>query len=59
VLSMGWPVQLALLLGATMVLYQAYIARHRDRDTCFRAFIINHWVGAVFTLGLVADIVLR
>ena len=58
-LSLGWAPQLALVLGVMMVAYQAYIARRRERDACFRAFLLNHWVGAVFTLGLVAEILLR
>ena len=28
------------------------IARHRDRDACFRAFLHNHWVGAAVFAGI-------
>ena len=35
------------------------IARHRERDACFRAFLHNHWVGAAVFAGLAADFALR
>ena len=32
--------------------YEFWIARSRERDACFRAFLHNHWVGAVVFAGL-------
>jgi 4-hydroxybenzoate polyprenyltransferase len=29
-----------------------FIARTRDRDACFRAFLNNNWVGLVIFAGL-------
>ncbi len=55
-LGLGWPVLTALGGAAGLFVHQAYIARHRSRDACFQAFILNHWVGALITLGLVIDI---
>ncbi|MDG6348718.1 4-hydroxybenzoate octaprenyltransferase [Luteimonas sp. 8-5] len=43
-----WGLGVAVLLVA----WQFVIARHRDRDACFRAFLHNHWVGAVVFAGL-------
>ena len=37
----------ALLFG-----YQAYLIRHRRPADCFRAFLNNHWVGAVLFISL-------
>jgi 4-hydroxybenzoate polyprenyltransferase len=48
----GWALGVAVLLVA----YEFVIARNRERDACFRAFLHNHWVGASvfvgFALGL-------
>ena len=41
-------------MAVLLVGYQFFIARHRDRDACFRAFLHNHWVGAVVFIGFAA-----
>jgi 4-hydroxybenzoate polyprenyltransferase len=40
---------------AALFIYQLAIARHRDRDACFRAFLNNRWVGVTLFAGLVLD----
>ena len=42
-------------VAALFVLYQFAIARHRDRDACFRAFLNNHWVGMAVFAGVALD----
>jgi 4-hydroxybenzoate polyprenyltransferase len=48
-------------LGVALLLvaYQFWIARHRQRDPCFRAFLHNHWVGMAVFAGIAADLALR
>ena len=48
-------------VGAAVLLvaYEFVIARHRDREACFRAFLHNHWVGAVVFAGIALDFALR
>jgi 4-hydroxybenzoate polyprenyltransferase len=48
-------------LGIAMLLvaYEFVTARHRDRSGCFRAFLHNHWVGAVVFAGIALDYALR
>ena len=46
---------LSLLGAALLFLYQQYLIRHRERDACFRAFLNNHYVGAIIFIGLAAD----
>ena len=36
--------------------YEFLIARRRDRDACFRAFLHNHWVVAAVFAGIAADL---
>ena len=35
------------------------IARHREREACFRAFLHNTWIGAVVFAGIALDYALR
>jgi 4-hydroxybenzoate polyprenyltransferase len=49
----------ALAVAAALIAYEFMIARRRDRDACFRAFLHNHWVGAVVFAGIAADLGLR
>ena len=46
---------LSLLGAALLFLHQQYLIRHRERDGCFRAFLNNHYVGAIIFIGLAAD----
>ena len=47
------------LAAALLVAYQFWIARTRERDACFRAFLHNHWVGAAMFAGIAFDLMLR
>ena len=46
-------------VAALLVAYEFFVARHRDRDACFRAFLHNHWVGAAIFAGIAANYALR
>ncbi|RNF83732.1 4-hydroxybenzoate octaprenyltransferase [Montanilutibacter psychrotolerans] len=46
-------------VAAMLVVHQFVIARDRERDTCFRAFLHNHWVGLAVFAGLALDYALR
>jgi len=39
-------------VAALLVLYEFALARHRERDACFKAFLHNHWVGAAIFAGI-------
>lgn len=51
-LSMTWPFYFSLTIAAGLFAAQQFMIRHRERDACFRAFLHNHWVGMVITLGV-------
>jgi 4-hydroxybenzoate polyprenyltransferase len=42
----------ALGVAAVLVAYEFLIARHREREACFRAFLHNNWVGAAVFAGI-------
>jgi 4-hydroxybenzoate polyprenyltransferase len=44
-----------LAIAALLVAYEFVIARYRDRDACFRAFLHNHWVGMAVFAGIALD----
>ncbi|WP_237059717.1 4-hydroxybenzoate octaprenyltransferase [Microbulbifer sediminum] len=41
-----------LLVAAALFAYQQWLVRHRERESCFRAFLNNNWVGAVVFAGI-------
>lgn len=47
---------LALGVAALLVAWEFAIARGRGRDACFRAFVHNHWIGAVVFAGIAVDL---
>ena len=42
----------AMTVAALLVIYEFVIARHREREACFRAFLHNNWVGAALFAGI-------
>ncbi|NZA26898.1 4-hydroxybenzoate octaprenyltransferase [Luteimonas sp. SJ-92] len=46
-------------LAALLVVYEFLLARYRDREACFRAFLHNHWVGMAVFAGIALDLALR
>ncbi|MEH6468896.1 MAG: 4-hydroxybenzoate octaprenyltransferase [Porticoccus sp.] len=46
---------LSLLAAGLLFLYQQFLIRHREQDKCFKAFLNNHYVGAVIFIGLALD----
>lgn len=45
-----------LAAALVLVLYQYGLIRGRTRESCFKAFLNNNWVGCVIFIGLVADL---
>ncbi|MDH3923219.1 MAG: 4-hydroxybenzoate octaprenyltransferase [Xanthomonadales bacterium] len=57
-LSLGWPWFIAVLASAVLFGFQLLVARHRQRDACFRAFLANNWVGFALFLGILGHFAL-
>lgn len=58
-LSLRWPFYVSLLVVVGLFVYQFGLIRHRDRQACFAAFLHNHYVGMVITLGIVGHLIVR
>lgn len=50
-----WPYNASLLIGAVLFYRQFTLIKHRKREDCFSAFLENHYVGMVITIGLVVN----
>ena len=57
--EMGMYYWLGLGVACVLVVYQFGLARGREREACFRAFLHNNWVGMVIFAGIAADYALR
>lgn len=58
-LGLGRYYWIALAVAVLLAAWEFVIARHRDRDSCFRAFRHNHWIGAVIFAGIALEFALR
>ncbi|MEX0604598.1 MAG: 4-hydroxybenzoate octaprenyltransferase [Marinobacter sp.] len=49
---------LGLVVMACLFVYQQHLARHREREACFKAFLNNNWAGFAVFVGLFIDTLL-
>jgi len=49
---------LGLFVAFGFIVYQYRLIRGRDRESCFKAFLSNNWVGAVIFAGFMFDLLL-
>jgi len=58
---LGFKLELGNWYGGSLVVatllfgYQQWLARNREPDACFVAFLNNHWVGLAIFLGIMLD----
>jgi 4-hydroxybenzoate polyprenyltransferase len=63
--ALVWPLAggpwlaLALAVAAAQVVWHAWLIRDRSREGCFRAFRLNHWLGATLFAGVALPLALR
>jgi 4-hydroxybenzoate polyprenyltransferase len=50
--SLGWPFAASLALAALQALWHFRLIRLRERADCFKAFRLNHWLGATLFAGI-------
>lgn len=51
-LNFGWPFFFALFVAGLLFAYQQWLIKDRNRQNCFKAFLNNHYVGMVLTVGI-------
>ena len=58
-LGLHWPFAFGVLAALAQAAWHWTLIRGRDREGCFRAFRLNHWIGFALFAGIVADGALR
>lgn len=56
--DLHWPFFVGILVSAGLFVYQQKLTIQRDRDSCFKAFLHNHWVGMCWFVALALDLAL-
>jgi len=51
-LNLGWPHWFSIEIGGVQALWHFGMIYKRERDACFRAFRLNHWLGATVFAGI-------
>ena len=54
-LLLGRAYYVGLAGGALLFALHLWMARSRERNACFRAFLLNHWFGVVLLAGIVVQ----
>ena len=57
-LALGWPWGLALAVAIAHVAWHFQLIKNRTREGCFKAFRLNHWLGASVFAGIAAGFAL-
>ena len=50
--ELGFWYYLSLAISAGLMAYHQWLARNREKDGCFRAFLQNHYIGLVVFIGI-------
>ena len=56
---LGWPWLLALIAATLQAVWHFSLIKGRTREGCFKAFRLNHWLGATVFAGIVGGYALR
>jgi 4-hydroxybenzoate polyprenyltransferase len=52
--ALGWPWMVALVVSIAQVVWHFQLIKNRTREGCFKAFRMNHWLGASVFAGILA-----
>ena len=55
-LELAWPFYLGLIAAAAGFTHQQWLTRNRERNPCFKAFLTNHWIGAIIFIGIACSL---
>ena len=51
-LSLSLPYYMGVIVAAGLFCYQQWLIRNRERETCFKAFLNNHYAGMAIFVGI-------
>ena len=57
--GLGWPQWFSIEIAGVQALWHLGMIYRRDRDACFRAFRMNHWLGATVFAGIAGGLWLK
>jgi 4-hydroxybenzoate polyprenyltransferase len=57
--ALGWPLWFAMEIAAFQALWHFGMIYKREREACFKAFRMNHWLGATVFAGIAWGLHLR
>ena len=57
--QLGWPWLLAVVFAAGQALWHFALIKGRMREGCFKAFRLNHWMGATLFAGIALGYAIR
>jgi 4-hydroxybenzoate polyprenyltransferase len=57
--GLGWPQWFSMEIAGVQALWHFGMIYRRDRDACFRAFRMNHWLGATVFAGIAGGLWLK
>jgi 4-hydroxybenzoate polyprenyltransferase len=57
--QLGWPWAVAQIAASAQAVWHFFLIRSRTREGCFRAFRLNHWLGATVFAGIALGYALR
>ena len=57
--DLGWAWLIALVVASLQAVWHFTLIKHRTREGCFRAFRLNHWLGATMFAGIALSYALR
>lgn len=54
-LELAWPFYLGVATATCLAIYHYSLIRGRERQSCFKAFLHNNWLGMAIFIGLLAS----
>jgi len=57
--ALGWPLWFAMEMAAFQAMWHFGMIYQREREACFKAFRMNHWLGATVFAGIAWGLYLR
>ncbi len=57
--QLAWPFDIGLLGAAIQALFHCQLIKDRSREGCFKAFRLNHWLGASIFMGVAFGFILK